>query len=70
MGVRDWINSLLGGGAVGRCAPDEESGTDGTALDDELAIADVRGDIEAEKAAAFDRLSDADNSRDPGNGYG
>ena len=64
MGIRDKINELLGGGSVDGYAPDKESGKDGDTLDEELAIKDVRRDIEAEKATAFDRLSDADDSRE------
>ncbi len=63
MGVRDWVNRLLGGGAVGSFAPDEESGKDGDDAGRAIAVdCGVRSDIEAEKARAFDRLSDTNES--------
>jgi len=63
MSIRDRINKLLGGEAVGGFAPDKETGKDGDELDSEIAQNDLRSDIEANKLAAFDRLSDADDSR-------
>ena len=62
MGLRDKINELLGGKPVGSYAPDKESGKDGGDVDKAMATEQVRADIEAQKRAAFDRLSDADGS--------
>jgi hypothetical protein len=63
MGIMDKIRNMLGGDAVGGFAPkDDDDDTEGDVVDDELARERVQGDIEAEKLAAIDRLSDADNS--------
>ena len=67
MGIMDKIRNMLGGDAVSGFAPkDDDDETDGDAVDEELAIEGVQTDIEEEKRAAFDRLSDADGSGNKG----
>jgi hypothetical protein len=63
MGIMDKIRSMLGGDAVGGFAPkDDDDEGEKDAVDEELARERVQGDIEGEKLAAIDRLSDADQS--------
>jgi len=63
MGIMDKIRGMLGGDSVGGYAPkDDHDDSDGDAVDEEQAVEGVQRDIEAEKMAAFDRLSDADGS--------
>ncbi len=60
MGIRDRINKLLGGEAVGSYEPDKADDDDDK---NEPAYGDTRDAKETEALAAFDRLSDADDSR-------
>ena len=64
MGIMDKIREMLGGDAVSGFAPDDDDDepAEGDVVADEPAIKDVRQDIEAEKMAEFDRLSDIDDS--------
>ncbi len=58
MGIRDKINELLGGAAVGGHGPDDDAHAHKVddVIDKEAAVEDVSIDIETNKEDAYDRI--------------
>lgn len=62
MGIMDKIRGMLGGDSVSGFTPDDDDDDDEEDTN-EPVYRDTRAPTEAEALAAFDRLSDADDSR-------